>query len=172
MFFKCRQFVQCRLKITTYFLRTKTAGSLHTCVHLFSLLRFLAIYISGWLFLPHRSPFIDIAMTCSTSQRNKDFSRPLFSSVYQEEMLKRQLTFSVSAASSFSPRFSVLSFCSHFLLVPSFPPDPYLFILPLIFSSSVFYVSSPTGSMQRCLPGNLFHAFDYEKIKYKKLTNH
>lgn len=96
-------------------------------MHLFSLLRFLAIYISGWLFLPHRSPFIDIAMTCSTSQRNKDFSRPLFSSVYQEEMLKRQLTFSVSAASSFSPRFSVLSFCSHFLLVPSFPPDPYLF---------------------------------------------
>lgn len=95
------------------------------------------------------------------------FSRPLDSSVYQEEMLKRQLTFSLSAASSFSPCFSVLSFCSHFLLVPSFPPDPYLFILPLIFSSSVFYVSSPTGSMQRCLPGNLFHAFDYEKIKYK-----
>lgn len=55
------------------------------------------------------------------------FSRPLYSSVYQEEMLKRQLTFSLSAASSFSPRFSVLSFCSHFLLVPSFPPDPYLF---------------------------------------------
>lgn len=82
-------------------------------------------YSSSWLRLPHRSPFIDIAMPCSTSQetrRKGDLSRPLVSSVYQRKCWRGSWPFPRLQHPPLCPLFSVSSLCSHFLPVcPLFP---------------------------------------------------